>query len=210
MKRPIRLAAAVLAAMTLTIPPASADTSRVGFETTGVTSGGPIFDPDQVSQRCPDGWVERMGVILVVQGTGELTTELSDEPMTVQFEDTHCSVPRPPAETWFPLLGGDRNYATPIQMESGIMQFTTTDGLSTLTVHYRGPGVMKGDIFLLEPGDTNTHTFNGPYEIVDGTGIFEGASGHGRISGTAVATHDGTLFGAIDFEWTMDGTLRLP
>jgi hypothetical protein len=71
----------------------------------------------------------------------------------------------------------------------------------TLEIAYEAPGVVHGPV-LLGP---NVHTANGPYTITGGTGIFEGATGHGHFGATGV--FDGSVF---DINLTLNGSLQLP
>jgi hypothetical protein len=58
--------------------------------------------------------------------------------------------------------------------------------------------VIHGPVFL----GPNVATYNGPYTVTGGTGIFEGATGHGHIDWAGV--FDGSVF---DISGTLNGSL---
>jgi hypothetical protein len=69
------------------------------------------------------------------------------------------------------------------KLDAGIMVFTFSDG--ELTLAYQGSWKFAGDLSTGE-GIADVHQ---SYEVLDGTGIFEGAKGHGQIGG-AFDFHD--------------------
>lgn len=195
MTKPFRLAAATgVGLMMLVAAPADAAASTFYVQTTQVTVLALVGDPDQVAANCPAGFVERGGRLLLTQETVQVESDVYTGTMQT-VADQHCSVPRPPMFTW---IDGSRT-VIPIEFEAGQMTLATQAG-DELFVSYRAPGVLKGDLFGL-----NTHTFNGPYTITGGTGIFAGASGHGSLSGEIQGTATGFSGG---FE--MHGTLTVP
>ena len=194
MKRLFRLLAAATAAVMLVAAPAAAATSTFRARTTQAAVVAVISDPGQIAANCPAGFAERGALLLKSQFTVQVESDVFSGTMQ-SVSDQHCSVPRPPMHTW---IGGTRT-VTPIEMEAGHMVLASPSG-DQLFLDYRAPGVIKGDLFGL-----NTHTFNGPYTITGGTGLFEGASGHGALFGEVQATATGFTGG-----WTMEGTISVP
>lgn len=194
MKRLFRLVAAVAAALMLLAAPAAAATSTFRAATTQVAVVALINDPVQVAANCPAGFAERGALLVKSQLTFQVESDVYSGTMQ-SLSDQHCSVPRPPMSTW---IDGTRT-VTPLEMEAGHMVLATPAG-DQLFLDYRAPGVIKGDLFGL-----NTHTFNGPYTITGGTGIFEGATGHGALFGEVQATATGFTGGS-----TMNGTISVP
>lgn len=197
MSKLLRLVIAVAAAMLLAAPAvAAAGTFRVS--TTRFSVVDVIGDsPDEVAQvvaNCPAGFAERGALIIKSQFTVQVESNVYTGTMQ-SVADQHCSVPRPPMSTW---IDGSRK-VTPIDMEAGHMVLATPSG-DRLFLDYRAPGVIKGDLF-----GANTHSFNGPYTITGGTGIFAGATGQGDFSGDVQATVSGFTGG-----WTMHGTINVP
>lgn len=194
MKKLHRAVAVMALGLTLVATPASADTSTFDARTTQMAVTSFTMDPAIVAANCPDGFVARQGALLTTQETVQVDTDVYSGTLQT-LSDQHCSVPRPPVSTW---IDGTRK-VTPIELEAGHMVLATPSG-DELFLDYRAPGVIKGDLFGL-----NTHTFNGPYTITGGTGIFEGATGQGNVSGEVEATATGFTGG-----WTMHGTMSLP
>lgn len=193
MKRLSRVVAVMALALTLVAAPASAATSTFYAQSTQIMVTGFDTDPTVVAANCPAGFAERLGAVITGQGTVLVESDVYGG--TLYGVDQHCSVPRPPVSTW---IDGTRK-VTPLEYEAGHLVLATPSG-DELFIDYRAPGVIKGEIFGL-----NTHTFNGPYTITGGTGIFEGATGHGNYSGEVQATATGYTGG-----WTMHGTIRVP
>lgn len=194
MKRLLRLVAAVAAALMLLAAPAAAITSTFRAATTQAVVVAVTGDPAQIAANCPAGFAERGALLLKSQFTVQVESDVFSGTMH-SLADQHCSVPRPPMDTW---INGTRT-VTPIEMEAGHMVLATSAG-DELFLDYRAPGVIKGDLFGL-----NTHTFNGPYTITGGTGVFEGATGHGALFGEVQATATGFTGG-----WTMKGEISAP
>jgi hypothetical protein len=178
----------------LSAAPAAAATSTFRAATTQAAVVAVISDPAQIAANCPAGFAERGALLLKSQFTVQVESAVYSGTMQ-SLSDQHCSVPRPPMSTW---IDGTRT-VTPIQMEAGHMVLATPVG-DQLFLDYRAPGVIKGDLFGL-----NTHTFNGPFTITGGTGIFERATGHGALFGEVQATATGFTGG-----WTMQGTISAP
>lgn len=193
MKRVSRVVAVMGLALMLVAAPASAVTSTFYAQTTQMTVTGFDMDPTVVAANCPAGFAERLGAVITAQATVQVESDVYAG--TLYAADQHCSVPRPPVSTW---IDGTRK-VTPIEMEAGHMVLATTEG-DELFVDYRAPGVIKGELLGL-----NTHTFNGPYTITGGTGTFEGATGHGHLSGEVQATATGFTGG-----FTLHGTIVVP
>src|SRR5512133_37842 len=163
MKKLFRSVAAAAAAMMAFAAPAAAATSTFRARTTQASIVAVISDPAQIAANCPAGFVERGALLLKSQFTVQVESDVYSGTMQ-SLADQHCSVPRPPMATW---IEGTRT-VTPIEMEAGHLVLATPAG-DELFLDYRGPGVIKGDLFGL-----NTHTFNGPYTITGGTGISAG------------------------------------
>lgn len=193
MKKLFRLVAVVALGLMLVAAPASAATSTFYAQSTQIAVTGFDTDPAVVAANCPTGFVERLGAVITGEGTVVVESDVYSGAM--DSSDVHCSVPRPPVPTWI----DDTRKVTPIEYEVGHLILATPSG-DELFIEYRAPGVMKGEIFGL-----NTHTFNGPYTITGGTGIFEGATGHGHYSGEVQATATGYTGGT-----TMHGTISVP
>jgi hypothetical protein len=140
------------------------------------------FFPAEVAARCgpalPQG---------IVGGTasGEMTSEVYTGPLTAT--DEHC--------TLLVNVTNDGQLAV-AHVRLGEMTLAAPGG--TLEIAYEAPGVIHGPVFL----GPNVHTGNGPYTITGGTGIFEGATGHGHFSGTGV--FDGSVF---DVNYALNGSL---
>lgn len=155
------------------------------------------FNPVDVAQRCPAGWAERGAAIVTsTGGSGELTYQ--GRTVRVTVNQSHCSLPRPHAKTMADLFA---RTVTPIDIESGRMAIISSSG--DLTLNYRAPGVFKGDLTFV---GYNVHTFNGPYTITGGTGLFTGASGNGHLQGIAEGGQGAPVSGG---EGTLNGSLRL-
>lgn len=197
MNKLLRLVAAVAAAVMLVAGPAAAAASTFRAWTTQFSVVDVVGDtPDELAQvvaNCPAGFAERGALIIKSQFAVQVESDVYTGTMQ-SVSDQHCSVPRPPMSTW---IDGSRK-VTPIDMEAGHMVLATPEG-DQLFLDYRGPGVIKGNLF-----GANTHSFNGPYTITGGTGIFTGATGHGDFSGDVQATTTG-FTGA----WTMHGTIKV-
>lgn len=194
MKKLLTLVAAASATLMMAATPAGAATSTFRAQSTEMRVTSLSFDPDVVAANCPAGFAERGGAFLTEEET--MQVESSVYTGTLQsVSDQHCSVPRPPMSTW---VDGTRK-ATPIELEAGHMVLATPAG-DQLFIDYRAPGVIKGALF-----GANTHTAHGPYTITGGTGIFEGATGHGEVTGEVQATATGFIG-----ELTMRGTINVP
>jgi hypothetical protein len=107
--------------------------------------------------RCPAGteW------ILLTAGGGE-----ADGFGTFAYTSEHCS--RVVTPTPAGAIG---------KLAAGIMVFTFDSG--TLTLGYQGTWKFDGDITTGE-GIAKVHQ---SYEVIGGTGVFEGAEGHGSMGG---------------------------
>lgn len=195
MKRLSRLAVAVGAGLMVLAAPANAATSTFYARTTQLTVLSFSLDTTVVAANCPAGFAERGGGLLTTEETVQVESDVYSGTLQ-SVSDQHCSVPRPPMATW---VDGSRK-VTPIELEAGHMVLAAPSGDGQLFIDYRAPGVIKGALFGL-----NTHTLHGPYTITGGTGIFEGASGHGVISGEVQATATG--FTGV---WEMRGTISVP
>lgn len=189
-----RSAAVLAAAMMAFAAPAAAATSTLRMWTTQAAIVGLTGDPAVVAASCPAGFAERGALVISSQETVQVESAVYSGTMH-SITDQHCSVPRPPMSTW---ADGTRK-VTPIQMEAGHLVLATPAG-DELFVDYRGPGVIKGELF-----GANTHTFNGPYTVTGGTGIFEGATGHGSLTGEVHATATGFTGG-----WALHGSISVP
>ena len=147
---------------------------------------GDLF-PEEVEARCGSAEFQA-----IVGGTasGEMTSEVYTGPITLVGE--HCT-----------LLVKIRNdgLLSVAHIRLGEMTLLATEAVGTLEMAFKAPGVIHGDVFL----GPNVHTYNGPYRITGGTGIFEGATGHGHIGG--VGEFDGTAF---DITETLNGSLIVP
>jgi hypothetical protein len=138
--------------------------------------------PVQVAARCgpalPQG---------IVGGTasGEMTSEVYTGPFTLT--DEHCT-----------LLVNIRNDGQLAVAHVRLGEMTLAVPGGTLEIAYEAPGVIHGPVFL----GPNVHTGNGPYTITGGTGIFDGATGHGHFSGTG--GFDGSVF---DVNYDLNGSL---
>jgi hypothetical protein len=151
------------------------------------------FDHNAVAARCPAGWADRGAALLSTTGVGKLT--YAGHTVDVTIAQSHCTLPRPPQppEELF------ARKVTPLDIEAGQMTIHSSSG--DLSLYYRAPGVLKGDLTLV---GYNMHTFNGPYAVTGGTGAFTGASGDGHLAGYAGGqggpaglTGAGTLFGSL-------------
>ena len=107
--------------------------------------------------RCPAG----TGWILLTAGGGE-----ADGFGTFEYTSEHCS--RVIASTPAGAVG---------KLAAGIMVFTFDSG--ELTLAYQGTWKFDGDLATGE-GIAKVHQ---SYEVIDGTGVFEGAKGHGFMGG---------------------------
>jgi hypothetical protein len=186
MRRTILLAS-VVALVTLAIAPSA---SAGGAMRASVTIDsiyimpGDVF-PDEVLARCGPSMPQA-----IVGGTasGQMVSDVYTGPITVT--DQHCTLLR--------LANAQTAVAS---IHSGQMTIEATEGPGTLEITYKAPGVMHGDAFF----GPNVHTFNGPYTITGGTGIFAGATGHGHLGGSAA--FDGAVFDAGQI---MSGSLLVP
>jgi hypothetical protein len=194
MKKMAHVAAATAAALMVLASPAAAGTSTFSAETTQFAIVGVSGDPGRITAECPPGFLQRQALIIESRETVQVESAVFNGTMTTIL-DQHCSVPRPPVANW----GDGSRAVTPIEMEAGHMTLQADNG-DLLYLDYRGPGVLKGDIFGL-----NTHTFNGPFTITGGTGVFTGASGHGHLAGQAQATATGFTGG-----WNVNGEITVP
>ena len=142
---------------------------------------GDLF-PAPVSARCGPALPQ---AIVGATASGEMTSEVYTGPFTMTEE--HC--------TLLVNITNDGQLAV-AHVRLGEMTLAAPGG--TLEIAFEAPGVIHGPVFL----GPNVHTSNGPYTITGGTGIFEGATGHGHIGGTGV--FDGSVF---DVNMTLNGSL---
>lgn len=194
MKKLLGIVAVVAAAVMLVAVPASAATSTFRAQSTQMTLTLFTLDPALVAANCPAGFVERGGGFITEVETMQVESAVYTGTLQ-SVSDQHCSVPRPPVSTW---VNGQRK-VTPIELEAGHMVLATPAG-DELFIDYRAPGVIKGDLF-----GANTHTVHGPYTITGGTGIFNGATGHGEVSGQVQATPAGFIG-----QLMLHGTISVP
>ncbi len=134
-------------------------------------------DPEAVSARCPDGFQW----IIQNAGDGWVQSPFYSGPVT--FENEHCSA-------WLAFNPGRATG----RVGAGVHTFTTPDG-DVLALEYHGGFTFEGD---LDVGVWQSNA-NLIYTVVDGTGVFEGASGHGSFgavdnSGLGVGYMFGTLY----------------
>jgi hypothetical protein len=193
MTRLFRMTVLVAALMLTSAAQVAAAGNAVRASMTG-TPAGVNFDPAAVAERCPADFVG-VGAIVQSAGSGELASEAYTGPVT--YTDEHCTRPRQAPPDVF------AREVTPLLIAAGMMTLATPTG-DTLNLEFTNPGVLKGDLTL---AGFNRHTFNGPYTITGGTGIFAGASGHGQIGG--VAEGEGGP-GGIVITLDLHGSLRVP
>jgi len=105
---------------------------------------------------------------ILIEGQVDLTSFTGEAIVTIAGEELHCTVGVDPAGGMHPNPGGGYDFPVVIH------QFAMED--STLTT--AGPE-------FSEPTDENpaVHTLHGYMEIVDGSGVFECASGELRVNG---------------------------
>jgi hypothetical protein len=118
---------------------------------------GFIPGPFILEGRCPAG----TGWILLTAGGGE-----ADGYGTFEYTSEHCS--RVVTPTPAGAVG---------KLAAGIQVFTFENG--ELTIAYQGTWKFDGDLTTGD-GISKIHT---SYEVIGGTGIFEGAKGHGSMGG---------------------------
>jgi hypothetical protein len=149
----------------------------------GSFEGGsmPVFDPEAVAARCPEGFQW----ILKTSGSGQLTTDVYTGGFTYTGE--HCS-------RWMtgPPDRADRRFVG--RVGDGVMTLTTPDG--DLVVSYAGTFVFRGDVTI--PNFTSKVRMRYRVDGDKSTNVFEGASGRGPLF---VEEHNGyqtgRLFGSI-------------
>lgn len=137
-------------------------------------------DPSAVAARCPTGYQW----ILQSEGVVELESDVYDGQLTLVNE--HCSRwTHPPSSLDYSVLPG--------QIAAGEMVLTTPGG-DTLEFATGGMFVFKGSLATME----YTTEVRLAYDIVGGSGLFEGASGHGvmLVSGETV-TFAGRFVGSL-------------
>lgn len=138
----------------------------------------PITDPDILAARCPAGFEWIFGGF----GTGMMTSPVYSGPFT--YENDHCSR----WVTFDPERGTGRLVG---KAAAGINTITTPVG--ELTLEYTGTWVLEGDVATLD----FTANVNMRYTIVGGTGVFEGASGHGRNFASGGIYVGGHTYGSL-------------
>ncbi len=145
------------------------------------------FFPDEVEERCGSAEFQ---AIVGGSASGEMRSGVYTGPFTLT--DEHCT-----------RLVNIRNdgLLSVAHIRLGEMTLTATEAEGTLEISYKAPGVIHGDVFV----GPNVHTYNGPYTVTGGTGIFDGATGHGHIGG--VGEFDGLEF---DISQTLNGSLVVP
>lgn len=140
----------------------------------------PIYDPFVVGERCPDGseW------IFGGSGTGEMTSSVYTG--SFGYENSHCSrwVAFDPERSTGKYVG---------KAAAGTMTLTTPDG--DLELAYDGTWVFEGSL-AGDPPDfvADIHL---RYKIVGGNGVFDGASGNGRMLVTGGIYLDGVVNGSL-------------
>ncbi|MEN8113019.1 MAG: hypothetical protein ABFS21_01415 [Actinomycetota bacterium] len=148
--------------------------STVGRET------GYNPDPAAVAARCPVGYQWILSSESVIQFESDVYTG------PLFATEDHCS-------RWLHAPKGPGYQVLPGKMGAGV-QVMTTPGGDTLTLATRGTFVLKGDLSIFSYRADVASTFT----IVDGTGVFEGASGHGALNITDnVGVHTGQLVGSL-------------
>lgn len=134
----------------------------------GELEGGsmPIFDPDAVAARCPEGFEW----ILQTFGSGELTTDVYTGEYTYSGE--HCS-------RWLagPPDSSDRTFFG--RVGDGVLTLATPEG--DLVVSYAGAFAFRGDLTI--PEYTSKVWLRYQVDGDDSTGVFAGASGRGLLLG---------------------------
>lgn len=150
------LALAVL--LMAAVPATAADSHELWSMFQGPTVGF-NDDPDAVAARCPDGFQ------WIIQNAGDGWVQTPFYTGSVSFENEHCSA-------WLAFNPGRATG----RIGSGMHTFTTPDG-DVLTLAYHGGFRFAGD---LDVGvwQSNVELI---YTVVNGTGVFAGASGHGLI-----------------------------
>lgn len=135
---------------------------------------GIIEDPAAVAARCPPGAPQ---AIVRSTGSGELTSVVYTGP--VVYTEEHCTL----------LLAMRKDMGLIVAyIRAGEMDITTPAG-DALSIAFKAPGVIYGP--------EGAHRLNGPYAITSGTGIFDGASGHGHVHGLAITTVSLTMNGSL-------------
>ena len=139
-----------------------------------------IGDPEAVAGRCGP---EVPQVIVRGAGTGELTSEVYTGP--IGWVEEHCTV------------GVDQASAGVLvdRIHTAFVTISTPGG--EFSYAYEATGVFTG-VYGIVPW---RHTGEGPYTITGGSGIFDGATGHGHLS---------VLDDSGDISIDLNGSLAVP
>jgi hypothetical protein len=158
----------LILALMLSLAAMPAATARDADVVRGELEGGsiPIFDPEAVAARCPEGFEW----ILQTFGSGELTTDVYTGEFTYSGE--HCSrwLAGPPDSPDRAFLG---------RLTDGVLTLATPEGDLVLT--YAGVFVFRGDPTI--PEFTSMVWLRYRVDGGDSTGVFAGASGRGLLLG---------------------------
>jgi len=164
----------------MAVPSLSISGNSQRFHTTfeGAATGF-IMDPAQVAARCPEGFQW----ILQNEGAGDMVSSTYTGPYT--FTAEHCSawLTGPPSLGTGPVVG---------MIGAGLITVNTSVGSFGMAYDGRFVFQYQGSVTSWL-SDVNAH-----FTIVDGTGDFEGASGHGHSaitddSGFATGHDEGSL-----------------
>lgn len=170
------IALAIVVLLVAALPAGARNTQDVRLSYEGFTVG---FNPDPgaVADRCGEGF----GWILQVAGTGEMRSPHYTGP--VDFFGEHCS-------QWVAF-----NPPRGVGVIGGGVQIWTTPSGDELVFSYQGGFKFEGDV---DAGVWVSNVDN-TYTVIDGTGVFEGLIGHGRMnvvdnSGYVVGHSAGSLY----------------
>jgi hypothetical protein len=133
----------------------------------GTLVGGTVgFNPDPaaVEARCP---AESQWILYTVASV-DMESDVYAGPLWATND--HCS-------RWIHAPKGTDNETLPGKVAAGRMVMTTPDG-DTLVIATRGTFVFKGDAVNFSSFTSKVRLV---FEVVDGTGIFSGATGHGAM-----------------------------
>jgi hypothetical protein len=133
----------------------------------GTLVGGTVgFNPDPgaVEARCPTGSQWILSTVASVDMESDIYTG------TLWATNDHCS-------RWVHAPRGTGDETLPGKIADGKMIMTTPGG-DTLVLATRGTFVFRGDTVTFSSFTSDVRIV---FDIVDGTGIFEGATGHGTI-----------------------------
>ena len=140
----------------------------------------PITDPEVVAAQCPAGSEWIFGGF----GLGEMTSSVYTG--SFEYENSHCSrwVAYDPERTTGEFVG---------KAAAGTMTLTTPEG--DLELAYDGTWVFEGSLAGNPPDFVADIHLR--YKIVGGTGVFDGASGNGRMLVTGGIYLDGVVNGSL-------------